>query len=316
MTTALVFPGQGSQAPGMGKDIFDNFTSAKEVFQEIDDALNQKLSKLIFEGSSAELDLTENTQPALMAVSLSIMKVLENDFNFKFDNKINCVAGHSLGEYSALTAAKTFTISDCAKLLRTRGKAMQQAAPVGVGAMAAIIGLEYEDVEKVTTQASTPNIWCSVANDNCPGQIVISGHSEAVLKAMEIAKEHGARKTLQLAVSAPFHCALMAPAANIMKDALENTQMNRPIKPLIANVTAEAIDSPETIKTQLIEQITGRVRWRESVLTMENMEVTKIYEIGAGKVLSGLIKRTAPSIECVAINTISDVEQIAKELQR
>jgi [acyl-carrier-protein] S-malonyltransferase len=255
MSMAFVFPGQGSQEVGMGKALADAFAPAREVFQEVDDALGQNLSKLMFEGPDDELRLTENAQPALMAVSMAVMRTLAAEGGFSLDGKVDYVAGHSLGEYSALAAAGAFSLGDAARLLKTRGRAMQEAVPVGEGAMAALLGLDL-DVAREVAEAAAQGEVCQAANDNAPGQVVVSGHTAAVERALEIAKEKGAKRALLLPVSAPFHCSLMAPAADVMAEALENTEISAPVVPLVANVTAESVVDPDTIRRQLVEQVT------------------------------------------------------------
>ncbi|WP_430475856.1 ACP S-malonyltransferase [Thalassospira lucentensis] len=307
MTRALVFPGQGSQAVGMGKELADAFPIAREVFQEVDDALSQKLSALMFEGPENELTLTENAQPALMAVSLAVTRVLENEGGFALTDKCDLVAGHSLGEYSALAAAGTFAIADAARLLKIRGQAMQAAVPVGVGAMAALLGLDYIDAVAVAEEAAQGDV-CTAANDNASGQVVVSGHKAAVERAIEIAKEKGAKRAVLLPVSAPFHCALMQPAADRMAEALGEVTMNAPAKPLVANVTAEKTIDPETIRKLLVEQVCGTVRWRESVLYMKEQGITDLVEIGTGKVLTGMVRRIDRDLSGVAVNSPADIE--------
>src|SRR5579872_5584767 len=290
MVRALVFPGQGSQAVGMGRDLALAFAVARHALEEVDDALKQKLSKLMFEGPETDLTLTENAQPALMAVSLAAMRVLEKEGGLDLPRQVALVAGHSLGEYSALAAAGTFVLADAARLLKRRGVAMQRAVPVGEGAMAALLGLDLEGAQAVATAAADGEV-CSAANDNAPGQVVVSGSKAAVERAIKIGAERGARRSILLPVSAPFHCALMAPAAREMEEALGTVAMEAPAVPLIANVTAAAVEDPETIRRLLVEQVTGLVRWRESVLAMKGEGVDTIIEIGAGRVLSGLVKR-------------------------
>lgn len=314
MKKAFVFPGQGSQFVGMGKEIYEAFPAARAVFEEIDDALSQDLSKLIFEGPESDLNLTENTQPALMAVSLAITRVLESEggIDFQKDDSILMAAGHSLGEYSALTAMKALTLSDTARLLKIRGTAMQKAVPVGIGAMAAILGMDYEDVVAVAKEASKDGQICAAANDNANGQVVISGHKEAVEAAIALAAEKGARKSVLLPVSAPFHCALMAPAADRMRDALAEVTVNAPVVPVVANVVARETQDPEEIRALLVEQVVGMVRWRESVLYMKEQGVEQLVEVGAGKVLSGLTRRIDKELASVSIQTPADIEAFLK----
>lgn len=311
MSMAFVFPGQGSQEVGMGKALADAFPAAREVFEEVNDALGQRLSTLMFEGPDDELRLTENAQPALMAVSMAVMRVLEAEGGFSLEDKVAFVAGHSLGEYSALAAAGAFALADTARLLRTRGQAMQRAVPVGEGAMAALLGLELEDVEAVAAAAAGEDV-CAVANDNSPGQVVVSGDAIAVERAVELARERGAKRAVLLPVSAPFHCALMAPAAEVMAEALETTAISVPVPVLVANVTAESVAAPDTIRRLLVEQVTGTVRWRESVLYMKAEGVDSLVEAGAGKVLSGLARRIDRELTGRAINTPADVEDFLK----
>ena len=292
MAVAFVFPGQGSQAVGMGKALADNFTAAAQVFAEVDEALGAKLSSIIFEGPGETLTLTENAQPALMAVSLAGMRVLEAEAGLDLKRDAQFVAGHSLGEYSALAAAGAFTIADTARLLRTRGQAMQKAVPVGVGAMAALIGLEFDAAANVAAEAAQGQV-CQAANDNGGGQVVVSGDKAAVERAVEIAKTAGAKRAMILPVSAPFHCALMQPAADVMAQALAQVAIKSPVVPVVANVLAKPIQAPAEIVKALVAQVTGTVRWRESVAFMAAHGVTRFYEIGAGKVLSGLVKRIA-----------------------
>jgi len=313
MSMAFVFPGQGSQEVGMGKALADAFLPAREVFEEVNDALGQNLSKLMFEGPDDELRLTENAQPALMAVSMAVMRILAAEGGFALDGKVDYVAGHSLGEYSALAAAGAFSLGDAARLLKTRGRAMQQAVPVGEGAMAALLGLEL-DVAREVAEAAAQGEVCQAANDNAPGQVVVSGHTAAVERAVEIAKEKGAKRAVLLPVSAPFHCALMAPAADVMAEALGKTEINAPVVPLVANVTAESVVDPDTIRRQLVEQVTGAVRWRESVLYMKDKGVDKLVEAGAGKVLSGLARRIDRELAGVALNGPGDIEEFLKSL--
>lgn len=310
MTTAYVFPGQGSQAVGMGKALADAFPQARAVFAEVDEALGQKLSHLMFEGPEHELTLTANAQPALMAVSLAVTRVLEAEAGLDL-SKAAFVAGHSLGEYSALAAAGSFTIAEAARLLRIRGDAMQKAVPVGEGAMAAILGLDLGKVVALSTEAARRHhlqgAVCSAANDNGGGQVVISGSKDAVGAAMELAKAQGAKRALLLPVSAPFHCALMTPAAEAMREALDTVTIKPPKAPLVANVLAAAIVDPGEIKKSLVEQVTGSVRWRESVEFMAKSGVDSFYELGAGKVLAGLVKRIATGVSASSVGTPADV---------
>ena len=306
MTRALVFPGQGSQAVGMGKALYDAFPVAKAVFDEVDEALGEKLSGVIFDGPDDALMLTANTQPALMAVSLAAFSVLK-DRGFDLSAQASYVAGHSLGEYAALAAAGTFSIGDTAKLLRTRGTAMQAAVGVGEGAMAAILGLDWDAVAAVAADAADGDV-CTPANDNADGQVVISGSKAAVERAAELAKERGAKRAIMLPVSAPFHCALMQPAADVMADALANVTMNAPVLPVVANVTATPTSDPAEIRDLLVKQVTGTVRWRESVLKMGELGVTELVEVGAGKVLSGLVRRINKDISAATIGTPDDIE--------
>lgn len=314
MTRAFVFPGQGSQFTGMGKDLAEAFPAARAVFEEVDDALGQKLSKLMFDGPEADLNLTENTQPALMAVSLAVVRVLETSFpDLISPQKCAFVAGHSLGEYSALTAAGSLTLTQASRLLKIRGQAMQKAVPVGLGAMAAILGLEIEDVLGVAKEACNGGI-CAAANDNSFGQVVVSGHKAAVEKAVALATAKGAKRAVMLPVSAPFHCPLMQPAADAMQQALSGVDLQAPKVPLVANVLAAPLTDPAAIKSKLIEQVTGMVRWRESVLFMKQQGVTSLVELGAGKVLSGLAKRIDKDIAAISAGTPAEIEQLAKTL--
>jgi [acyl-carrier-protein] S-malonyltransferase len=306
MAVAFVFPGQGSQAVGMGKALADAFAPARAVFAEVDAALGEKLSALIFEGPADTLTLTQNAQPALMAVSLAVMRVLQAEAGLDLARDAAFVAGHSLGEYSALAAAGTFSIADAARLLRTRGLAMQKAVPVGVGAMAALLGLDYEAATAVAAEAAQGEV-CQAANDNGAGQVVVSGSKAAVERAVEIAKGKGAKRAMLLPVSAPFHCALMQPAAAVMAEALSKVTVNAPAVPVVSNVLAQPISDPATIVRALVAQVTGTVRWRESVAFMAGAGVTSFYEIGAGKVLSGLIKRIADGASATAVGSPEDV---------
>jgi [acyl-carrier-protein] S-malonyltransferase len=306
MAVAFVFPGQGSQAVGMGKSLAGNFAAARAVFDEVDGALDAKLSGIIFEGPAETLTLTENAQPALMAVSLAVMRVLEQEAGLDLARDAQFVAGHSLGEYSALAAAGAFTIADTARLLRIRGQAMQKAVPVGVGAMAALIGLDFDTAAAVAAQAAQGQV-CQAGNDNGGGQVVVSGDKAAVERAVEIAKSKGARRAMLLPVSAPFHCALMQPAADAMALALARVKIAPPVVPVVANVVAKPIAAPAEIVQALIAQVTGTVRWRESVAFMAAAGVDRFYEVGAGKVLSGLIKRIAEGAGTSAIGSPEDV---------
>jgi [acyl-carrier-protein] S-malonyltransferase len=313
MTRALVFPGQGSQAVGMGRDLAGAFAGAREVFEEVDDALQQKLSRLMFEGPESELTLTENAQPALMAVSLAVMRVLEREGGLELTRDVAFVAGHSLGEYSALAAARAFSLADAARLLKRRGLAMQRAVPVGAGAMAALLGLELDAARAVVEEAAEGDV-CAVANDNGAGQVVVSGAKAAVERAVAIAAGKGAKRSIMLPVSAPFHCPLMAPAAREMEEALAAVTLNEPYVPLVANVTAAPVSEPDEIRRLLVAQVTGLVRWRESVLAMKEAGVHELVELGAGRVLSGLAKRIDRDLAAVAIGGPADVETFAKTL--
>lgn len=305
MTKAFVFPGQGAQTIGMGKALAEAYPAAKAVFDEVDEALGEKLSTLIWEGDQAELTLTQNAQPALMATSLAALRALEAE-GVVLADQAAYVAGHSLGEYSALAAAGALSVSDAARLLRTRGQAMQQAVPVGEGAMAALLGLDFDAAKAVADEAAMGEV-CQAANDNDPGQVVVSGHKDAVERAVDLAKEKGAKRAVLLPVSAPFHCQLMEPAAEVMAQALGEVDINRPVVPVVANVVAEAVSDPATIRSLLVNQVTGSVRWRESVLWMGQNGVTEIWEIGAGKALSGMVRRIDRAIACTAIGTPEDV---------
>ena len=306
MTIAFVFPGQGSQAVGMGKALASNFSPAQQIFAEVDEALGSKLSTIIFEGPADTLTLTENAQPALMAVSLAVQRVLEAEAGLDLARDVQFVAGHSLGEYSALAAGGAFTVADAARLLRTRGQAMQKAVPVGVGAMAALIGLEFDAAAAVAAEAAQGEV-CQAANDNGAGQVVVSGNKAAVERAVEIAKTKGAKRAMLLPVSAPFHCTLMQPAADVMAEALSKVVIKAPTSPLVSNVLATPISDPDEIRRRLVEQVTGTVRWRESIAYMAGHGVTRFFEIGAGKVLSGLVKRIADGAIGVAVGGPSDI---------
>ena len=313
MSTAFVFPGQGSQAVGMGGALADAFAAAREVFEEVDDALGQPLSRLMFDGPDEDLRLTENAQPALMAVSMAVMRVLAAEGGFSLADRAAFVAGHSLGEYSALAAAGSIGLADAAKLLKTRGRAMQAAVPVGAGAMAALLGLDMDAVREIAAQAAGDEV-CAAANDNAPGQVVVSGDKAAVERAMALALENGARKAIPLPVSAPFHCALMAPAAAVMAEALEQAAIDAPVVPLVANVTAESVVEPDAIRRLLVEQVTGAVRWRESVLYMKGRGVDALVEAGAGKVLSGLARRIDRELSGSSLQSPADIEDFLKTL--
>ncbi|KXG86456.1 ACP S-malonyltransferase [Agrobacterium bohemicum] len=306
MAIAFTFPGQGSQAVGMGKELTDNFAEACAVFDEVDEALGQKLSDIMWNGPEETLTLTANAQPALMAVSIAVMRVLEAR-GLKLADKVSYVAGHSLGEYSALCAAGTFSLSDTARLLRIRGNAMQAAVPVGQGAMAAIIGLEHGDVDAICTEAAVGGV-CQIANDNGGGQLVISGSKDAVEKAAALASEKGAKRAIMLPVSAPFHSALMAPAAEAMREALASVEKHNPVVPVIANVRAAPVSDADEIAKLLVEQVTGQVRWRETVEWFAANDVTTLYEIGSGKVLTGLARRIDKTVNGITINTPADID--------
>ena len=306
MKRAFIFPGQGSQSVGMGKALADAFPQAKAVFDEVDEALSQKLSALMWEGPAEELTLTANAQPALMAVSLAAIRVLEAEAGLDLRKHAAFVAGHSLGEYSALAAAGSLSISDTARLLRIRGNAMQNAVPVGQGAMAALLGLEYDVALEVAREAAQGEV-CDAANDNGGAQVVVSGHKSAVERAVAIAQTKGAKRAVMLAVSAPFHCALMQPAADAMREALAGVTVNSPAVPVVANVEAAPITDPAAIRDALVRQVTGTVRWRESVAYMAAQGVDSFYEVGSGKVLTGLVKRIAAGASAVAIGTPEDV---------
>jgi [acyl-carrier-protein] S-malonyltransferase len=306
MAIAFVFPGQGSQTVGMGAELAGTYSRARAVFEEVDTALGQKLSEVIFRGPQETLTLTENAQPALMAVSLAVIRALEQEHGFSLPDRVQYVAGHSLGEYSALAAAGALTISDAARLLRTRGLAMQAAVPVGQGAMAALLGVGRDVAEKLAAEAAQGEV-CQLANDNEPTQAVISGAKAAIDRAAGIAKAHGVRRFMPLNVSAPFHCAMMQPAADAMAQALQGVEIKVPCVPIVANVLAAPISDPADIRLRLVQQVTGTVRWRESVLTMADGGITDVYEIGSGKVLAGLAKRIVPSLRATSIGTPQDM---------
>ncbi|MDA0319733.1 MAG: ACP S-malonyltransferase [Proteobacteria bacterium] len=308
MARAFVCPGQGAQSIGMGKALAEAYVESKQVFEEVDDALGESLSKLIWEGDIDVLTLTENAQPALMATSLAAARALTRE-GMGVETG-NYVAGHSLGEYSALAIAGALSIADAARLLRTRGKAMQAAVPVGVGAMAALLGLDFETASQVAKQAAGDEV-CEAANDNDPAQVVVSGHKAAVERAVELAKEHGAKRAVLLPVSAPFHCSLMSPAAAVMKEALSEATIISPSVPVVSNVKAQAVSDPDEIRELLIQQITGSVRWRESVMWMAQNDVSEIWEIGAGKSLSGMVRRIDRDVECKNIATPEDIRALS-----
>jgi len=313
MTVAFVFPGQGSQAVGMGAELASAYGAARALFDEVDAALGQKLSEVMFNGPLEMLTLTENAQPALMAVSLAVMRVLEQEKGFRLPAKVKYVAGHSLGEYSALAAAGALKVSDAARLLRLRGQAMQAAVPVGQGAMAALLGVGKEAGEKLAAEAAQGEV-CQLANDNEPTQAVISGARSAVERAAQLAKAHGVRRFIPLNVSAPFHCALMQPAADAMAQALTEVEIKAPSVPLVANVLAAPIGDPREIRQRLVEQVTGTVRWRECVARMAADGVSHIYEIGSGKVLAGLAKRIVPTLSASAVGTPQDIDAVLPAL--
>lgn len=315
MSYAFVFPGQGSQFVGMGKELADNFSSARDVFQEVNQALSQDLFKLMTEGPENELTLTSNTQPALMAHSMAVVRVLEKEFGISIKDHAKFVAGHSLGEYSAACAAGVFSLADTAKLLRTRGDAMQKAVPVGVGGMAAVIGLPYQKVLELAEASADKDNLCVAANDNADGQIVLSGHMAAIDRAVELAADFGAKRCIKLPVSAPFHSPLMQPAAEVMAEALQKVAAHKPQIALISNVLAEAVTDEQTIVQKLIEQVTGSVRWRETVNYMAEQGITDCAELGAGKVLSGIIKRSGKGINAVSAGSVAEIEELAKSLQ-
>lgn len=311
MARAFVFPGQGSQAVGMGHALLEAFACAREVMEEVDDALGQNLSRLIAEGPVEELTLTENAQPALLAISMAVLRVLEKEGGLDIAKSCSFVAGHSLGEYSALAAARSFGLADAARLLKIRGRAMQKAVPVGEGGMAALLGADLELAQEIAAAAADDEV-CSAANDNAPGQVVISGASAAIDRAIVIAGEKGIRKSIKLPVSAPFHCAMMAPAAEAMEKALGKVPPVRPLVPVIANVTAAPAEGPDEIRGLLVEQVTAMVRWRESVLAMRDAGVDTLIELGAGKVLSGLARRIDRDMTTLNVETPEDVEVVLK----
>ncbi|MGQ9371820.1 ACP S-malonyltransferase [Azospirillum sp. A39] len=313
MTRAFVFPGQGSQAVGMGRELAQTFEAARLTFEEVDDALSQRLSRLMFEGPDDALTLTENAQPALMAVGVAVLRVLQDQGGLDLRRHATFVAGHSLGEYSALCAAGTFSLGDTARLLKRRGQAMQKAVPVGQGAMAALLGADLEQATAIAADAAQGEV-CTVANDNAAGQVVISGHAAAVDRAVALAAERGLKRSVKLPVSAPFHCPLMQPAADAMAEALEAVTPHAPAVPVVANVTAAAVSDPAEIRRLLVEQVTGMVRWRESVLYMKEQGVASLVELGAGKVLAGLAKRIDKEVAATSVGTPADVESFLKSL--
>ena len=312
MSIAFIFPGQGSQAVGMGAELAKAYAPARAVFAEVDEALGQPLSKVMWEGPEDQLTLTENAQPALMAVSLAALRTLEAEKGFSLKDRVSFVAGHSLGEYSALAAAGALSLADTARLLKTRGRAMQAAVPVGQGAMAALLGAELPQAQELAKAASDGEV-CAAANDNAPGQVVISGTRTAIERAIALAPKYGARRAVLLPVSAPFHCALMQPAADVMSEALSQVTISAPAVPLVANVLASAISDPEAIRTRLIEQVTGMVRWRESMLYLRAQGVDTLYEVGAGRVLTGLARRF-DGFEARSIGTPEELEAAATSL--
>jgi len=313
MTRAFVFPGQGSQAVGMGRELAEAFEVARHTFEEVDDALNQRLSRLMVEGPEADLTLTENAQPALMAVSVAVMRVLASEGGVDLSKHAAFVAGHSLGEYSALCAAGAFSLGDTARLLKLRGQAMQKAVPVGKGAMAALLGADLDQAQAIAADAAQGEV-CSIANDNSVGQVVISGSADAIDRAIALAAERGLKRSVRLPVSAPFHCSLMQPAADAMAEALANVTISAPVVPVVANVTASAVSDPNTIRRLLVEQVTGMVRWRECVLSMKEQGVERLVEVGSGKVLAGLTKRIDKDLVAVSVGTPADVESFLKTL--
>lgn len=313
MARALIFPGQGSQLVGMGKALADTSSAARAVFEEVDSALSQNLSEIMWEGPLETLTLTENAQPALMAASMAVVRTLETEHGFSVADKVSFVAGHSLGEYSALAAAGALTIGDAARLLKLRGQAMQKAVPVGKGAMAALLGVGVDVAQKVADKAAAGDV-CQIANDNDPGQVVLSGSKAAIDRVQDVGKEFGVRRAVPLPVSAPFHCSLMQPAADAMAQALNDVEMKAPVVPVVANVKAGPLSDPGEIKRSLVQQVTGTVRWRESVSYMTAQGVTDFYELGSGKVLAGLVKRIEKSANARSLQTAADIEAVLAEL--
>lgn len=313
MAVAFVFPGQGSQDVGMGRELAEAYGAAREVFEEVDAVLSQNLSQIMWEGPKETLTLTENAQPALLAVSMAVMRVLEQEKGFSLKGKVKFVAGHSLGEYSALAAAGAFSLADAVRLLKLRGQAMQAAVPVGKGAMSALLGVGI-DVARKVAQAAAQGDVCQIANDNEPLQVVLSGDKSALDRVLEVGKQFGVRRTVPLPVSAPFHCALMQPAADAMAEALASIDIQVPIVPVVANVIAEPVTDPAEIKMRLVEQVTGTVRWRECVTYMTANGVTDIYEVGVGKILAGLVKRTEKTLNAISIGTPAEVDAALDQL--
>jgi [acyl-carrier-protein] S-malonyltransferase len=312
MKRAFVFPGQGSQHPGMGRDLAEAFSAARLLFEEVDDALSQHLSRLMFEGPESDLTLTENAQPALLAASLAVIRVLEAEAGFDISS-LAYVAGHSLGEYSAHAAAGTFSVADAVRLVKQRGQAMQTAVPVGEGAMAALLGLDIDAAREVAEGTHGFGV-CVVANDNCPGQVVVSGHTEAVQKAVELAAERGARRSIMLPVSAPFHCPLLASAAEVMDEALRKVELKTPRVPVVTNVTAAPTLDPDEIRELLVEQVIRMVRWRETVLLFKEREIEEVVEAGAGRVLASLVKRIDRELPAISVGTAAETEALMKRL--
>lgn len=315
MKRAFVFPGQGSQTVGMGKEVYDAFQEAKDVFAEVDEVLGQHLTKLIFEGPLDTLTLTENTQPALMATSIAIFRCLMKQGNLKLSDIAHYVAGHSLGEYTALCAAGSLSLADTARLLRIRGRAMQEAVPQGQGGMGVLLGVDLDVAQKIAATAAQNDV-CQVANDNSPGQVVISGSAVAITRAAPVATEMGAKRLMPLNVSAPFHSILMKPAAEKMQEALAAVKLNAPEVPLVANVTAEKVSDPEAIKKLLVDQVTGMVRWRESMTYLEYRGIGQVVEVGAGKVLAGLAKRCSEHLDTFSVNSPRDIDSFLEQMQR